>query len=144
MDLTRSEFLRLFAGTGVGALGLSTLDACGDSKDKVPDAPPITPDAPPIDAPMIDGPPASCTARDPKTVIGSNHGHAFAMAVTKEDVMAGQMMPYNIKGVSDHPHTVTITAAMFAMLQQNMPITVMSTTDGASPGHAHMVTVSCV
>lgn len=133
MDLSRSQFLRIFAGAGVGALGLSTLGACGDSKDDVIDAPPAEPDAST----------ASCTARNPSATIGTNHGHAFAMAmaITKEDVMAGQMKTYNIQGTSAHPHTITVTAAMFTMLQSNQSVMVTSSLDN---NHTHVVTLTCV
>ena len=149
MDITRSEFLRLFAGAGLGALTLSKLGACGGSDAETPDAPRADapqPDGPPADGPPADGPPAdtapaSCTQNDPMAVIGFNHGHAFAMPITKEDVMAGQLKTYNIQGTSTHPHTVTVTAAMFAMLQQNMQVTVTSSVDD---GHPHSVTIRCV
>ena len=39
-----------------------------------------------------------------------------------------------------HSHSVTVTAANFAELQQNQSIMVTSTDGG---GHTHMVTVSC-
>ncbi len=140
MDITRSQFLRLFAGAGVGALALSQLGACDDADDRTPDAPPGTPDAPPADAPPIDSPVTSCQQNGTTTTIGNNHGHAFAMMVTKEDVIAGQEKTYNIQGVSPHPHTVTVTAAMFTMLQQNMQVTVTSSEDAA---HTHVVTIRC-
>jgi hypothetical protein len=141
MDITRSQFLRLFAGAGAGALALSTLGACDDAGDKAPDAPPGNADAPPADAPPIDSPPmTNCQQNGTMATIGTNHGHAFAMMVTKEDVIAGQEKTYDIQGVSQHPHTVTVTAAMFAMLQQNMQVTVTSSEDA---GHTHVVTIRC-
>lgn len=145
MDLTRKQFLKYFAGAGAAALGVSALSACDDdSGGKPPDAPPAG-DGPPADAPTdaaIDAPPmGNCMMNDPATTIGTNHGHAFAMAITKADVMAGVMKTYNIQGVSDHPHTVTVTVAMFAMLQQNMQVTVASSVDN---GHPHTVTIRCV
>lgn len=145
MDLTRSQFLRLLAGAGVGALGASTLAACGESDSKTPDAPPGNVDARPVDA-SIDGPPVdaaamgNCQQNGTMTTIGTNHGHAFAMAVSAQDVMAAQDKTYNIQGASLHPHTVTVTSAMFMMLQQNQQVTVTSSLDA---GHTHVVTIRC-
>lgn len=140
MDLTRSEFLRLLAGTGIGALSLPALGACDGSDAKNPDAPPSNPDAPKVVDAAIDAPPAAgnCLQNGTTVAISSNHGHT--MTVSKADVMAGVQKDYNIQGSSAHPHTVTVTAAMFAMLQQNMQVTVKSSTDN---GHPHDVTIKC-
>jgi hypothetical protein len=137
MDLTRSEFLRLLAGTGIGTLGLSALGACDGSDAKNPDASPGNPDAPKVDA-AIDAPPPNCMQNGTAVTIANNHGHS--MTVSKADVMAGVPKDYNIKGVSAHPHTVTVTAAMFALLQQNMEATATSSTDD---GHPHNITIKC-
>jgi hypothetical protein len=143
MDLTRKQFLHYFAGAGAAALGVSVLGACDDdSGGKPPDAPPAA-DAPPADAAIdapIDSAVTSCTMNGTVPTIGTNHGHAFAMAVTKEDVIAGVNKTYNIQGTSGHPHTVTVTAAMFTMLQQNMQVTVKSSFDAS---HDHDVTIRC-
>lgn len=148
MDLTRSQFLRLFAGAGVGALGLSKLAACGEVNDKQPDAPPGTldgpkPDGPLPDGPLPDGPPpdgpmGNCMQNGTVVAIGTNHGHT--MTVPAADVAAGGQRIYQIQGASLHPHTVTVTAAMFAMLQQNMPVSVVSSLDN---NHTHTVTITC-
>jgi hypothetical protein len=143
MNLTRNQFLRLLAGTGVSALGLSALGACDGSDAKAPDAPPGTSDAPkvdagidaPIDAPMSAG---NCLQNGTTTTIMFNHGHT--MTVPQADVMAGVTKVYNIQGTSDHPHTVTVTDAMFTRLQQNMPVTAVSSVDA---GHPHTVTIRC-
>ncbi|HWO19219.1 MAG TPA: hypothetical protein VNO30_10590 [Kofleriaceae bacterium] len=144
MDMTRSQFLRLLAGTSAGALGLATLGACSKEGSKDPiDGPPGSPDAPkpdaavdaPIDAP---GPMGNCMQNGTNTTIATNHGHA--MTVSMADVTAGVEKIYNIQGTSSHPHTVTVTAAMFAMLQQNIQVTVVSSEDA---GHPHTVTIRC-
>ena len=70
-------------------------------------------------------------------VIGTNHGHA--LVVSKEDIAAGVEKTYHIAGTSLHDHTVKLTAADFALLAQNTPITKESS---AAP-HTHTVTVSC-
>lgn len=143
MQLTRSQFLRLCAGAGLGALGASVLAACGDSDGQGPaDPPPDSPDAPrPVDA-SIDGPPADAppmhSCQQPEVEIAFNHNHA--MAISALDIAAGVEKEYDITGTSNHPHTVRITAAMFARLQQGMPVTVASSVDD---GHPHNVTIRC-
>ena len=62
------------------------------------------------------------------------------MTVSMADVTAGVQKDYNIQGTSGHPHTVTVTAAMFAMLQQNLQVMVVSSVDA---GHPHTVTIRC-
>ena len=144
MDLTRSQFLRLLAGTGAGALGLATLGACSKEGGKDPiDGPPGSPDAPkpdaaidaPIDAP---GPMGNCMQNGTNVTIGTNHNHAMTVSIA--DVMAGVQKDYNIQGTSGHPHTVTVTAQMFAMLQQNLQVMVRSSVDA---NHDHNVTIKC-
>jgi hypothetical protein len=146
MDMTRSQFLRLLAGTGAGALGLATLGACNSGGEKrPPDGPPGSPDAPKVDAAIdapkqIDapGPMGNCTQNGTMVAIASNHNHE--MTVSQADVTAGVEKMYNIQGTSDHPHTVTVTAEKFAMLQQNLQVTVVSSVDD---GHPHTVTIRC-
>lgn len=142
--MTRSQFLRAFVGLGAAAVGTSVLVGCTSegSPGPGPDAGPSTnPDATPStsgDAPTQgtpDAPPASCSGA---ATITANHGHAISVAAA--DIAAGVDKTYNIKGGSAHPHTVTITAAMFAMLQASQAITVRSSSDA---GHTHDVTVSC-
>lgn len=149
MDLTRNQFIRLCAGT----LAAAALPACGgSSSDKPPGTPPVDSpiaDAPkPVDAaidarPPIDaapdGPPAvpNCQQNGTKITIDANHGHA--MTVSKADVVAGAEKIYDIEGVSGHVHLVTVTAAMFTVLQNNMQVTVSSSNDG----HIHDVTIAC-
>jgi len=82
------------------------------------------------------GEPAGCTT-DPDIVIGMNHGHE--MVVSLAEVMAGVQIDYDIQGTSMHPHTVTLTAEHFMMLQQGMEVMVVS----SNSGHTHTVTVSC-
>lgn len=140
MDLTRNEFLRLLAGTGISAFSLSALGACDDKTDgKDPiDAPAGTADAPKAVDAAIDAPPANCMQNGTAVMIAGNHGHS--MTVSKADVMAGVQKDYNIQGSSAHPHTVTVTAEMFALLQQNMVVTAKSSTDN---GHPHDITIEC-
>jgi hypothetical protein len=79
----------------------------------------------------------ACTT-DPDVMIGSNHGHELVVPLA--DVEAGVEATYNIQGTSMHPHSVTLTAEHFTMLQQGMQVVVDSSMDAM---HTHAVTVSC-
>src|SRR5690349_4620287 len=126
--MTRSQFLYSLAG-------FAFLSACKDDGEPGgPDAPDAgssaQPDAPkpPVDAPvqqpMSDAPPEACGST--AATIGTNHGHALVVPIA--DVTAGVAKTYSIQGGSGHPHTVMITAAMFAMLQQNQTVSATSST----------------
>jgi hypothetical protein len=79
----------------------------------------------------------ACTT-DPDVMIESNHGHELVVPLA--DVEAGVEATYNIQGTSMHPHSVTLTAEHFTMLQQGMQVVVDSSMDAM---HTHAVTVSC-
>ncbi|MDQ3340755.1 MAG: hypothetical protein M4D80_36820 [Myxococcota bacterium] len=134
--MTRKQFLRSFAGLGVGALVIACSKSDGSPEPGV-DAP-VTPDAPKTpDAPNPDAPPANtCTTTN--STISANHGHTAVIPAA--DVTAGVMKTYDIKGASQHPHTITVTPAMFAMLKSGMMVVVTSSNDA---GHTHNVTVTC-
>lgn len=146
MDLTRNEFLRLLAGTGIGTLGLSTLGACDDNsdgKDRI-DAPAGAVDAPkPVDAAIdaaIDAPTTTGNCSQNGTIVSTNlHSHTMVMAISKDDVIAGNTKTYTMGG--GHTHTVTVTQQMFTMLQNNMITTAQSNSD--QTGHTHIVTIRC-
>ncbi len=72
------------------------------------------------------------------SVIERNHGHEIV--VSGEDVAAKVTKTYSIRGKAGHDHTVTITAADFAVLEESGVLTVVSSETG---GHAHVVTVKC-
>lgn len=139
--MTRSEFLRFVAGLGTLTLAGVACKKSEDGQDPV-DAPAAADAATPIDSPSgtidsgVDAPAMACPA--PKTTIGGNHGHSFVVAAA--DIEAGVEKSYNIKGGSAHPHTVVVTAAMFADLKLNKVVTASSTEDA---DHIHTVTVSC-
>lgn len=144
--MTRLQFLRSLAGVGVGVVGAAALVGCKPDEDSsTPDAATQgTPDAPlprdaAIDSPIqspIDAPPMACTTAS--STIGTNHGHT--LAIPPADIAAATDRTYNIKGTSAHPHTVVITAAMFAMLKANGTLAVTSSSDA---GHTHAVTITC-
>ena len=79
----------------------------------------------------------SCSMNGTVVTIAGNHGHV--LVVSKADVAAGIDKTYNIQGVALHDHTVTVTAAQFAMLAANTSISTVS-----SPTvHTHGITVTC-
>ncbi|MGE3762953.1 MAG: hypothetical protein AB7L94_11890 [Kofleriaceae bacterium] len=148
--MTRLEFLRSLVGVGAGVIGLAALGACGTDTDpgrNDPDPDPgpdagVTPDAnqsTPVDAGSPapgDGPPPTTCA--PEIVIGYNHGHA--MTIAPEDLHSTSTRTYQIRGTSDHPHTVDITPAQFASLRANGTLTVTSSYDD---DHPHTVVITC-
>lgn len=121
MSMTRKEFL----GTLLGAAGATCLVGCGgDDGGGGTDS----------------GVGRSCTQNGTTVTIGSNHGHV--LAVTAADVSAGQAKTYDITGTSDHPHSVTVTAANFTSLQNN-PSGSVQVTSTSGGGHTHQVTILC-
>lgn len=152
--LTRKQFLRSVVASCAGTLGLVVL-GCGTEPRRSPAdgaAPEPSHDAGTIpdggtgsmagdaggnpgDAGAASG---RCLADGTTSVIADNHGHV--LVVTKDDVAAGVEEAYDIQGTSDHPHTVTITAAMFAQLRQDHAIATTSTFDD---GHDHGIMVAC-
>lgn len=122
MTMTRIEFLRTLAGAGAAALGTSLLLACGSDDD---------------DGDGGGGDP-NCATNGTRTTIGANHGHTLTVAMA--DVTAAAEKTYDIRGSSDHPHTVTITAAQFATLAANSSLTISSSSDS---GHTHVINVTC-
>lgn len=139
--ITRTQFLRSLVGVSASVIGGAALLGCkdddGSSITDAPAAPAV--DAPKlVDAPMTqpDAPAATCASTT--AAISANHGHAIA--VPAADIVAGVDKTYNIKGGSQHPHTVLVSAAMFTMLKAGMSIMVTSSQDA---GHTHAVTVTC-
>lgn len=146
--MKRREFISRIAGAAVAApFALGALAACGDDGGgddgggDPADAAVGGPDAAPRpDARRPDAMPAAvdCEANGTSITISNPHGHT--MTVTKEEVTAGVEITYQIRGNGSHPHTVTITAADFTMLQANTMVTKTSSNDN---GHTHSVTVRC-
>lgn len=117
MAITRKQFLgAIVTGAAFGALAACGGDDDGGGGD-------------------IDAPPGTCALTE---TIGSNHGHT--LTVSRDDVTLAAERTYDIQGSSQHAHSVTLTAAHFAMLAANQSVTVQSTSGG---GHTHSVTVTC-
>lgn len=119
MTLTRKQFLSSMLGIAAGA----TLFACSSGDDGGDD----------------DGSgDGDCAANGTTVSIASNHGHA--LVVTNAEVSAAEARTYDIKGQSDHSHSLTISAALFAMLKANTAISINS---GTGDGHTHQVSIGC-
>ncbi|NVB85714.1 MAG: hypothetical protein HOV81_45540 [Kofleriaceae bacterium] len=121
MNITRKQFLGSLLGAAAGGLVLA---ACGGD-----DGGSDTPDASTANR---------CEMNGTSVNIASNHGHV--LMVSKEDVAAGVDKTYDITGTSDHPHSVTVTAANFGKLAMNQSVQLTSTSGG---GHTHGVTIMC-
>lgn len=113
--ITRQVFLR-FVSVAASAVAVG----CGDSD---------TTDG-------TDGP--SCSGVN--ATLSGNHGHV--LGIPPGDVAAGADKTYDIKGTSQHTHSVTITAAQFQQLAAGETIQVDSTRAGA-PDHLHTCTIIC-
>jgi hypothetical protein len=124
MSLTRKEFLRSLVGVSAGAAGSALLVACGGGESGSADAAG-----------------RSCTMNGTTATIVDNHGHT--LSVPRTDVMAGTQKVYNIEGGGGHAHNVTVTPAMFTMLQNNTAVMVNSSA-GSTDGHTHNVTIMCI
>jgi hypothetical protein len=123
MKMTRKEFLTSLFGVTAGGLVLA---ACGgDDGGGTSQA----------DAAVSQ---ASCTMNGTSVNIETNHGHV--LMVSKEDVSAGADKTYDITGSGGHAHSLTVSAADFAKLAQNMSVHLTSTSGG---GHTHGVLIMC-
>jgi hypothetical protein len=100
-----------------------TISACGGGSSS-----PSSPSSPSTSA----GTPGTA---DKVGVIGSNHGHSAV--ITAAQLTAAGDLSLNIKGTSDHPHTVTLTGAEVASIAANRRVSKESSTDD---GHSHSVT----
>jgi hypothetical protein len=122
MTLTRKQFLSSMLGIAAGA---TLFAACGGDDgggNTNPDARPA----------------GNCSTGGTAVAIGSNHGHT--MTVTAAEVTAGVDKTYDIKGSSDHTHSVTVSAALFTMLKAN---TAVNTTSTNGDGHTHTIGITC-
>jgi len=130
--LSRTEFLRsalALAGVGIGAAGLA---ACSNDNGYGSSPPPGTGNT------GGGGLTNACDTTPPTDTIGGNHGHV--LTVTAADAAAGVDKTYDIMGTASHTHSVTITAAMFAMLETGVAIMTNST---VTASHDHPITVVC-
>jgi len=130
--INRTEFLKsalALAGVSIGAAGLG---AC--SNDNGYGSSPATGTGNTGGGGLTN----ACDTTPPTDTIGANHGHV--LTVTTADAAAGVDKTYDIMGTASHTHSVTITAAMFAMLETGVTIMTNSTVTNA---HDHAITVVC-
>jgi len=130
--INRTEFLRsalALAGVGIGVTGFA---ACSNDNGYGSGSTPAP------DTGNTGGLTNACDTHPPTDTIAANHGHI--LTVTAADAAAAVDKTYDIMGTATHTHSVTITAAMFAMLETGVVISTTSTTDA---GHSHGITVMC-
>ncbi len=75
------------------------------------------------------------TSGDKVGAISANHGHTAT--VNGAQLTAGGAVKLDIRGTSDHPHTLELTAADITSIAAGNKVTRESTTDS---GHSHDVT----
>ena len=118
--LDRREFTLAAALAALSGVAI-TISGCGGSGGGSPSAPSSTP------TPSASG--------DKNGVIGANHGHIAV--ITAAQLAAGGGISLNIRGTSDHPHTVVLSATEISAIAANQRVSRESTTDD---GHSHSVT----
>jgi hypothetical protein len=141
--ISRKQFLDTSLALAGAAVGLKLLGCSDDTtpgKDSGAGADGSTADqgTGADSGPSSDGSAGNCLANGATPTIGTNHGHT--MSLPKADIAAGVTKTYDIQGTSAHPHSVTVTAADFAKLQNNQSVTLTSTRDD---NHTHSVTLVC-
>ncbi len=77
----------------------------------------------------------------PSANFSTNHGHV--LTVPASDVAAAVTKTYDIRGTADHTHSVTLTAALFQMLQVGDTVMVGSTASDTGDGHNHDIALRC-
>ncbi len=80
-----------------------------------------------------------CKNNGTSASVSNNHGHT--VNVPKADVVAGTAKTYTLTTGNAHTHTVMVGAADFAKLQNNMSVSIGTSTDDA---HSHSVIITCV
>jgi hypothetical protein len=91
----------------------------------------------------------SCVDNGTSVTILDNHrpaGGDHELEIPIADVVAGVAVDYDIRGDNvGHTHTVTVTAADFALLQDGTTVTITSSNNGsAGDSHTHDVVISCL
>lgn len=125
-DIERRQFVTVaLAGGGSLLLGLQACGGGGDAGNGSGGLPPEL---------------SSCG-----NAIAGNHspGHAFTVALA--DLSLTTSKDYDIQGLADHSHIVTLTASNLADLKAGKQVMVTSTSGSSTnyPAHTHSVTISC-
>ena len=124
--LDRREFTLAAAMAALSGVVITISSACGGggSSPSAPSTPPPT-----------SGGGGGGVAGDKTGAVGSNHGHAAV--ITAAQLTAAGALNLDIRGSSDHPHTVTLVASEVASIAANQRVSKESSTDSA---HSHSVT----
>jgi len=117
--LGRREFALSAALAALSGVAI-TISACGGGGS------PSSPSSPP---------PGGSAGGDKHGTVGSNHGHTAT--ITAARLASPADISLDIRGQSDHPHTVMLSAAEITSIAANQRVSKESTTDD---GHSHTVT----
>jgi hypothetical protein len=71
--------------------------------------------------------------------IAANHGHILTIALT--DLDSATDISYNILGIADHTHSVTLTVAQLRTLKTGASV---GTTSSTSFSHQHDIVITCL
>lgn len=121
-NISRREFTVAAALAALSGVAI-TITACGGGSDS-----PSSPSTPPPTA-------GGGGSGDKSGAISSNHGHTAT--ITAAQLTAAAEVALDIRGASDHPHTVALSAAEVASIAGGQRISKESSTDAA---HSHTVT----
>ncbi len=81
---------------------------------------------------------ANCNTNGGLANIHTNHGHTLTLSAA--DVTIGVDKTYDITGAGGHAHSVTISAAQFAILSAGGSLMGLTST---ANGHTHTVDIIC-
>lgn len=84
-----------------------------------------------------DGSLCATTCERIESIIGTNHRHTLFVSV--EDALAGREKSYDLRGASEHTHTLTLTPADFLALRSARAVRTTTTREG----HLHRILVRC-
>jgi hypothetical protein len=121
----RREFTLAAAMAALSGVVITISSACGGGGS--------SPSAPSTPPPTSGG--GGGGAADKTGAIGSNHGHSAV--ITAAQLTAAGALTLDIRGSSDHPHTVILSASEVASIAANQRVSKESSTDSA---HSHSVT----
>lgn len=118
-EFTVASALALLSGVMVTVVGCSSDDS--------PTSPSV-----PTPAPTPTGPTAPA---DVTGSVSANHGHTAT--ITGAQLTSGESVSLDIKGSSNHPHTVELTAGELGQIGAGQTVSKASSTDSS---HNHVVT----
>jgi hypothetical protein len=123
-NISRREFSVAAALAALSGVAI-TISACGGGGGGSPTSPSTPP-------PTGGG---GGTTGDKTGVVGSNHGHRAV--ITAAQLTAAAEVALDIRGDSDHPHSVTLAAAEVTSIAAGQRVSKESSTDAS---HSHTVT----